>query len=375
MGDVKIPYYVEKWTGGSWRAYWQPTKAMISRGFKSVALGAPGPESWAKAAEWNEKWRVERLGLTKASGPVYPGGSLGEAFQRFKRLETWRAKKPRTREEWDRAWRYIDPIFGDIVPATVDLETIDWFYHDVKQGAGVREAWRVLKIWRALWRAAAAMGYCSRDSDPSLAIRRQTPAPRTAVWREGEAVRLAKAAIRSGYAGLACCIAVAWDTQFAPVDVRTLRPLDMRDEGGRITFHLLRAKTGMAAIGTLSRRGERVVRAYLSSLGAELHPGAPMFRNRSGRAYSKDTLGDDFRDVRAMVLPGDTRTIGHDMRRSAAGEGFVGGASVAAMASKMANTINQAADLQRTYFPVNKAAVDQVDEARKRGRRALRENK
>ena len=41
-------------------------------------------------------------------------------------------------------------------------------------------------------------------------------------WTEGEAVRLVKAAWRSGYRCLACIIAIAGDTSFSPVDVRTL---------------------------------------------------------------------------------------------------------------------------------------------------------
>ena len=37
-------------------------------------------------------------------------------------------------------------------------------------------------------------------------------------------------------------------------------------------------------------------------LGVELHGEANIFRNRSGAPYSKDTLGDDFRDVREAEL-------------------------------------------------------------------------
>jgi hypothetical protein len=55
-----------------------------------------------------------------------------------------------------------------------------------------------------------------------MGIRNIAPAPRWQRWSEGEAVRLVKAAWRHSYAGLACIIAVAWDTQFSPVDVRTL---------------------------------------------------------------------------------------------------------------------------------------------------------
>jgi hypothetical protein len=48
-----------------------------------------------------------------------------------------------------------------------------------------------------------------------------------------------------------------------------------------------RVKTGRAAAGTLSRRAESLLGAYLEGLGVELHDDAPLFRNRSGRAYSR----------------------------------------------------------------------------------------
>jgi hypothetical protein len=43
---------------------------------------------------------------------------------------------------------------------------------------------------------------------------------------------------------------------------------------------------------------------------------APIFRNRSGAPYSKDTLGDDFREVRAMIFgEAERRTRGVERRR------------------------------------------------------------
>jgi hypothetical protein len=88
-----------------------------------------------------------------------------------------------------------------------------------------------------------------------------------------------------GYRGLAAVCAVAWDTSLSPVDVRGLTSAQ-------------RAKDLTAAIGTVSRRTERLLEACLDSFGVDLHDDAPIFRNRSRVPYSKDTLGDDFRAVR-----------------------------------------------------------------------------
>ena len=78
-------------------------------------------------------------------------------------------------------------------------------------------------------------------------------------------MRLAKTAWRSGYYGLACVIAIAWDTSFSPVDVRTLAARHRAQaNNGRLMFDRQdegRTKTGKAAIGTISTRTERLVRS------------------------------------------------------------------------------------------------------------------
>jgi len=378
MASIKIPNYRTKTVKGRLFGYWEATRKMKALGFTNVPCGPDGPEAWAKAQRFDRKWQLARRGLPEGPQPkAYPAGSFGDAFARFRKTAEWAGKAPRTREEWIRAWDKIEPLFGDVAPTSVDFETMDQFYADPKIGLlsrhGVREAHRIIKVWRAFWRVAAAMQLCERYADPSLGIRRKTPTPRSAIWREGEVVRLAKSAMRRGYPGLACVIAVAWDTQFSPVDVRglTLERLEKRASGWR--FRVARAKTKAAAIGTLSRRTERLLDGYLKSLGAELLPTAPIFRNRSGRPYSKDTLGDDFRDVRVAIAADESRTLA-DLRRSGTVEAFAGGASPSDVSAKMANDINTSAALQRTYNPVELTAVRQADQARRLGRARMREN-
>jgi len=207
------------------------------------------------------------------------------------------------------------------------LEHISKFRDKVERDVSRREAHRVIKIWRALWRVAAAMGYCQRDADPSLGVRNKEPERRQEVWTYREAIALAKGAWRAGYHGLAALIAVAWDSSLSPIDVRTLTPSQRRRDGQGDVFKIARAKTGRAAAATISRRTSRVLDAYLAGLGADLAPNTPIFRNRSGRPYSKGLLGYDFRAVRAMVFgPDEKRTLA-DFRRSGAVEALRGGAS------------------------------------------------
>lgn len=412
MGNVKIRYYVTRkaWPGSRARwGYWVPTKPMKAAGFKLVPCGEDGPQAWALAARWNARWDAHRRGERappkeqdvpdKFIGCTYLPGSLGEGFARYRKTSAWIAsKKPRTKEEWWRAWEHIEPVFGSVDLNTVTMEELDvWYAGDrddpkirgLLERLGVRESARVMRIWRALWRAVGSLTrddgqrYCKRDEDPSLSIRVKSAKKRSAIWNADEAERLVKRAIRMGYHGLATALAVSWDTMLSPVDVRTLTTEQLTADGDGPLFSVARTKTGKAAIGTLSRRTWLLLKWYMRTLPPNLLPIAPIFYTRGGKAgrrggrprapspYSKDTFGDDFRVVRAALFPGDKRQIA-DFRRSGAVEAVAGKVDLSALAGKMSNSIDTSRDLQETYVPHQSAVVRIADAARVRGRVVLR---
>jgi hypothetical protein len=384
MTRVKIRHYVVK---RNRHGFWQPTKKMRRLGFCSVPCGKDGPEAWRIAEQWNDRWDKTRRGeepsparaLTDKLSPedseeliVYPRRSLGEAFGRYRRTDEWARKEPRTREDWWRGWKRIKPTFGDCNPRIVTLEHMSAWRKAIEETVSLREAHRALKIWRALWKVAAALQYCERDADPSLGVRNSAARGRSATWSEGEAVRLFKRAWREGYHGLAAVISVSWSTQLSPGDVRTLRASQLARGGADTVFFTARGKTGEPVGGALSDRALAALHAYVSRLGVELHGEAYIFRNRSGAPYSKDTLGDDFRTVRTAEFGGlDRRTLA-DFRRSGAVEAIAGGAKAEELAHAMGNTLATSNALFATYVPVNVATLRSVMEARKLGRSRLR---
>jgi hypothetical protein len=158
------------------------------------------------------------------------------------------------------------------------------------------------------------------------------------------------------------------------VDVRTLAERHRVTIGGRIVFDRQvdgRAKTGRAAIGTLSRRTEQLVSGYLASLAAERLPEAVLFRTRTGKAYQDARLSRDFESVRELVFPGDERRL-MDMRRSGTVEAVAGGADAIGLSAKLTNSISRSNALHKTYAPVDIEAVRNIDEARFRGRQKMR---
>ena len=196
----KIPYNVVIKGNG----YFRPKASMRALGFERVRCGKDGPAAWAIADVWARRWEQAKRGefvpqrQQIASLKAYPPGSIGEAFQRFRRTAEWAKKAPRTREEWERGWAHLEPLLADIAPGTISLEDMSEVRTAIEERVSWREAHRVIKIWRALWKVAAAMGYCGRESDPSLGIRNSAPPPRQALWREGEVVRTRKGCLAGG---------------------------------------------------------------------------------------------------------------------------------------------------------------------------------
>jgi len=383
MGRIKIPYY----TAIASRGYWRPTPKMRALGFQIIRCGPDGPDAWAIAAEWNARWQAVRKGdapplvnldqLTNEEAEAarrYPAGSIGAAFQVYIRTPEWTARAQLTRDKiWWPAWHRIRDMWADVSPDTIKFEMISRWRAGLEKRHGRGVANKTLKVWRALWKIMLGMKV-AHTPDPSTGIRNLAPPPRWQRWSEGEAVRLVKIACRAGYRGLACIVAVAWDTQFSPVDVRTLAARHRGVIGQRLIFDRQaegRIKTGRAAIGTLSPRTERLVTTYLSTLQIELHPDAVLFRTRSGAPYSRETLGHDFAVVRALAFPGDRRRL-MDMRRSGVVEAIAGDAGPLGLAAKLANSIGRSNALHKTYAPVDIEAVRNTDAARLRGRQRIR---
>jgi len=386
MGTDKPRYLVK--LKGCW--YWRPTPRMKAAGFKDRALGKNELHAKQEAIRLNAEWDRHRFGERKQPDVMaYPPGSLGHAYARAIALRqaerkakgiTW-SRQQRARDDWPRAWRWIGPAFGDYDPLAVVSEDLLALRAKVAERVSESEAFRVIKVWRALWAKLTPLGYTvPPGSDPSLTFANSAPPPRQEVWPHRDVLRLVQRAWRERYYGLAALLAVAWDTMLSPVDVRTLTIGQRQNDGQGSYFDLARAKTGRAAAGTLSRWSEAILDAYLAKLGIELHDAGPIFWTRGGtstakggrpwppRPYTSDRLGIDFRCIRALVFgPHDERQI-QDMRRSGAVEAMRGDAAPTKLSAKMANTIASSNRLHQTYIPVDVVAVRDVDDARARGR-------
>ncbi len=212
---------------------------MRKAGFETVKLSPghivngqrePSTDDKQRAIEMNAAWDRHRLGLEPSTRSGNLPGSIGEGYHRavlMRQAErqakgiTWTAEQ-HSRDDWPRAWKWLGPVFVDIDPRTVTPEMLLALRTTIAAQVSESEAHRVIKVWRALWKRMALLGFCQMERDPSLFFANSAPRPRQTSWTEGEAVRLVKQAWRSGYHGLAAALGVAWDTQFSPVDCRRL---------------------------------------------------------------------------------------------------------------------------------------------------------
>src|SRR5262249_14018890 len=150
-----------------------------------------------------------------------------------------------------------------------------------------------LKIWRALWKVMVAFKLCEKYLDPSLTIRNRAPKGRSAIFTEGQVVRLVKRAWRMNHRGLACIMASAWGTAFSPVDCRTVTPMQWFADKTGSFFVKHRQKVAVTdeaaieAIGTLSRRTEHLIEAYLADLGTKCCRRRPCSATRRGPPIQK----------------------------------------------------------------------------------------
>lgn len=212
MGWYKIRHFLFLY--GRWR--WRPTKKMRTLGFMLVNMGRGGPdldamgrpvpsaEDVARAIALNAEWDSVRRGLGLAPVPakVFPPGSVGDGYRRAIALReaerkakgtTW-TKDQEKRDDWLRAWRWIEPVFGDCKPDTVQPEELLALRTKVAERVSQSEAHRVIKVWRALWKKMVAMRYCEHDSDPSRLFANTAPEPRQHLWQRHEVLRLVQGA-------------------------------------------------------------------------------------------------------------------------------------------------------------------------------------
>lgn len=353
--------------------FWEPTPAMRALGFEPKPLGPDGPAARAEATRLYDSWLTTRSGAPVRT-ITYPAGSFGAYFERFKRTKAYGRKAPRTREDYERAWKHLGPAFGQKTLTRISAADVEDFLEDLEKVVSDSERYRVLKVLRALFADAIVRLKLNMPS-PALAVSNPQPRGRSQIWLGSEIPKLVAGARELGQHGMAVAIMVAWDTLFSPVDVRSLQKASLKRDGSGWYLARARTKTEREAFGALSDETAAALLAYLDDLGVELLPASRLIRRKSGNAYGdgvggKNYFAQDFREVRNHVFPGDARQF-MDIRRSGNVEADAAGADKATMAELLANSLDSNSFLDETYTPPTVSKARQVAAARIEGRARL----
>lgn len=382
MSSAGLPKYTVL-VGG--RLFWQPKPAMRRAGFQSLALGEDTPANRARAQKMVEAWEEFRDHKPRVTS--YPPGTFGAFYDRFRRSPTFGRKDLRTREDYARAWRYIDgwrpdpesPTLSRTVITRIGTELCELFYDHLHRTVSPNERHRTIKVLKILLTDMVVrlrLDYAS----PAANLTNPQPAGRWQIWLGAEIEDLVVTAAIGGFEAMSLAIEVAWETMFSPVDVRTLRPRQLKRDGQGWYFHRSRTKTEAEAFGYISDPLADRLLAYIAGQARSEADDTPIFRTRpvsagpeGGRprepiAYrNRHVFAKDFRLVREIAFPGDRRQL-LDIRRSANVEADAAGADKATMGELLANGLADNRFLDETYTPPTVAKAREVAALRLKGR-------
>lgn len=358
------------------KLFWQPTAEMRARGFEAMPLGADTPEARDRARKLAEAWDKTR----ETRDPItrYPPASFGAFWDHLRRSPWWARKGLRAREDYERAWVRIDawqpkpggPALSWTRVDKITPDLCDHFYTHLAATASPRERWRTFKAFKVLI-ADAWVRLQLGPVSPASRLQNPQPAGRSEIWLGAEIEDMAAGAALAGFEGLSFGIELAWQSMWSPVDVRTIRPSQLKRDGSGWYAEGSRAKTGKATFAYISDDLGEAVAAYLTRQNRAEGDNTPIIRQRDGNVYrDKDTFAGDFRDVRSFMFPGDTRQL-MDIRRSANVEADAAGADKKTMGELLANGLADSRFLDDTYTPPTVAKAREVAEKRLAGRAKL----
>jgi hypothetical protein len=195
---VRLRYTVRK----RGKLFWQPTPEMKALGFMPKSLGDDGPAAHAEALKLAAAWDQAKANRGKVTD--YPAGSFGAYFDRFKRTKTWAKKAPRTREDYERAWKHMDswrpkpdrPTLSRTEILKITPELCEEFADHLERTLSPNERHRTVKWFKVLMQDANVRLQL-RPVSVAAVLKNPQPRGRTAIWLHAEIEDLASVAARA----------------------------------------------------------------------------------------------------------------------------------------------------------------------------------
>lgn len=341
----------------------------------SIPCGQDGKKAKASAWRLYNEW-LEKSGkkepTTDFIGELgkYPAGSLGSWMFHYTHTAAWKKKASTTRTEWENCWKYIAPEFGARPIRSIAPAEFAEFQDRLEETKGEYVRWRVVKIARALFKAAIDNHILT--ASPAKSLTNPMPKGRHQIWRAAEIAKLIETAEQIDKPAMALAIKIAWECAYQPVDVRKLTLEKRHRNATGAWFETTRSKTGAPIISAITETLCKEIDAYVDSLGIVIPDDQPFLRtSRDGHIYRKARFGSDFDLVRKKAFGENETRRFQDIRRSANIEAEIGGASPQERAALLANNLDQDKSLDATYTPSTVERSREIAKKREVGRRHL----
>lgn len=336
------------------------------------ALGVEGVDAQRKALEYYDIYKKSFGGEEGDRLGGFPPGSLGACWTLWSRSEDYLEKAVATRAEYERSWNhYICPDFGRTVVTKISVGLSEDFQRKLKKTLSPSEAWRTIKIWRALLRMLEKRQIVARA--PIGAVSNPLPHGRGQFWVAAEINLLLRACKLLKWETMGLLVRVAWETAMSPIDCRTLSISMLKQDPGGWYVDRVRTKTQAETKPPISEELAADLMAYAKRLPVEPIPSSPLFRNPQGRAFSRSYMAHQFADLRRVAFGKKERRQFLDIRRSANLEAALGGASAEDRAAALGNALHKSKSLDAVYTPPTVAAARKASKARDRGREFLQQ--
>ena len=365
MATLKVRHMVTR-RGGY---YFQATAAMRGAGLASEPLGRDLAAAIARAEQLNALWDEIRAGQKAAAQRRAPApGSLDWLAAELRASGEWQDKAPRTREDIERAFKVILPVFGPARAAAVQPAQVARFYEKLRARGRPHETAMVMKWFRYLFSFGLRLYPRLVPHNPTLAVRVHQPRARRQYWQPEQVRRAIRQAWRWRWYGVAAAIALAYDTGLRPQDLRALTPRQLLADrvvlAPQKTDHLPGRDQPRAF--PVWPETFALVQKYLARLGAIIPADQPLLRSVSGRPFtSRHHLAKQIRLVRrAAGLPDDLQL--RDLRRTGNVEAALGGASAPQLAARADHSIGRGQAILDVYTPATFEAAKAAQEARRR---------
>lgn len=368
MTTVKLRY-VRKKRG---KLFWEPTPEMRAKGFLPTPLGDDGPDAHAKGAALYASWLKAKDASDRPT--KYPNGTLGAFYDRFRTTSKWTKMKPRTKEDYERAWKRIyiwrrepdQPTLSHTVLTKISTEDCEAFFDWLESDYSPNERYRVIKGLKVLLKDAMVRLRLGIQS-PAATLANPQSIGRSAIWLGAEIDKLAAMGSKAGYEAMSLAIRLGWETLYSPVDVRTLQIPQLKRDATGFYIQRDRTKTSKEAYAAVSDGLAADILAYIGEREV-----GPLVLMRNGSPYrSPKRFEKDFRAVRVAAFGPDEARQFMDIRRSGNVEADAAGADKSTMAKLLANRIDDSKFLEETYTPPTVAKAREVARQRLDGRQKL----